>query len=604
MDAEHGRRPLAQAIGKSLDDIMALYQSRRSAQGEKIERMRVLRDTYNGELVIPLPEMDRNEQASTANIIAVGLDQFAMRVASTQPSVDYPPLEYGNNASMKRARTRTRANMGWWETNKMPLKLRQRARHLSGYASSPVILKPDLKKGCARWYIRDPLSAYPSNPEDSSDMTPSDVVFAYDQTRGWVKQNFPDKYPLLTANSASSLNDRLELIEYNDDEVIVLAVIGKKSTDPWTPDRGGSQYVELSRTPNRTGLCLAVTPGRISLDKPQGQFDGLVGAYVTQAKLMALELIAVERGVFPDAYLISRPGETARFITGPFDGRTGKVNIISGGDFKEAAANPGFASNGMLDRLERSMRIGGGVPAEFGGESTTNVRTGRRGDAILSAVVDFTVQESQEILAESLVEENKRAVAIAKAYFGNEKRSFYVSNRKSPGHVDYTPNKDFETDNNIVTFPHAGVDANGLATEIGQRIGLGTISKRSAMEIDPMVGDPELEHDRIIAEGLEQSMLQSIEQQAASGAIPPADVARIASLVGTDKKTLAEAITLVHTETQQRQATPAPQGAPETMPGLAQPGAGAEQPPIAGPTGNQSNLKDLMNALRAGGRAA
>jgi hypothetical protein len=124
--------------------------------------------------------------------------------------------------------------------------------------------------------------------------------------------------------------------------------------------------------------------------------------------------------------------------------------------------------------------------------------------------------------------------------------------------VDYTPNKDFETDHNIVTYPHSGSDANSLVQGIGQRVGIGTLSKQSAMEIDPMIDDPELERDRIIAEGLAQSLLASIEQQANSGAIVPSDLAKIMSYVASDKMDLAEAVTKVHQEAQDRQATPAP----------------------------------------------
>ena len=121
--------------------------------------------------------------------------------------------------------------------------------------------------------------------------------------------------------------------------------------------------------------------------------------YQTQARLFALELIAVERGIFPDTYLVSRPGEQAKFVTGPHDGRSGLVNIISGGTLQEAGMNSNLTANNLIDRIERSMRITSGTPAEYGGESVTNVRTGKRGDAILSAVVDFPSQEAQEVLA-------------------------------------------------------------------------------------------------------------------------------------------------------------------------------------------------------------
>ena len=136
-------------LGPSVDEIASLLFDRQTLQGPMIENMRQLRDTYNGDLIIPLPEMDRREKSAVANLITTGLDQTAMRIASTMPSVYYPPLEDGNRASEKRASTRKRATMGWWEANKMSLKMRRRARWLIGYASSPVVLRPDTKWGCS-----------------------------------------------------------------------------------------------------------------------------------------------------------------------------------------------------------------------------------------------------------------------------------------------------------------------------------------------------------------------------------------------------------------------------------------------------------------------
>ena len=104
------------------------------------------------------------------------------------------------------------------------------------------------------------------------------------------------------------------------------------------------------------------------------------------------------------------------------------------------------------------------------------------------------------------------------------------------------------------------------------------MSKQTAQEIDPFISDPEQEKDRVISEGLEQALLQSIQTQASQGAIPPSDVAAIVAMVASDKASLADAVTKIHEQAQKRQATQAPQGAPETMPGLAQPGMGAEQP--------------------------
>jgi len=585
-------------LGPSVEQIATMLHDRMQLQGPIIENMRQLRDTYNGDLVIPLPEMDKREKSAVANLITTGLDQTAMRIASTMPNVYYPALKDGDSASEKRARTRKRATLGWWEANKMPIKMRRRARWFIGYSSSPVILRPDTKWGAARWDIRDPLNTFPSTGEDPDSMTPENCIFTYTRSRAWMQARYPDALAQLKKMKVEKPDDMIRIAEYTDAEVTVLMASALIKPNPWDGDMSGVPHVELERVHNRTGMCLAVVPQRITLDRPMGQFDSLVGMYTLQSKLMALEVIAVERGIFPDTYLVSRPGETARFVAGPYDGRSGQVNVVQGGDIREMAANPGFATNGMMDRIERAQRIASGTPAEFGGESTTNVRTGKRGDAILSATVDFPIQEAQEVFAASLQEENKRAIAIAKTYFGNERKSFYVSGRGAKGHVDYVPNKDFEDDNNVVSYSHSGADANSLVVGLGQRIGIGIMSKQTAQEIDPFIADPELEKDRVISEGLEQALLQSIQTQASQGAIPPADVAAIASLVASDKMDLAEAVTKIHEDAQKRQATPAPAGAPETMPGLGAPGMGAEQPAQAAP--QPADLQGFLASLGGG----
>ena len=165
--------------GPSLDSIVALLEERKRAQSPVISRMQKLRDAYNGDIIIPLPEMDKSEASAVANLIATGLDQSAMRIASTYPNCFYPALEPGNNASEKRANTRRRATLGWWEANKLPLKLRRRARLMIGYASSPVVLRPDPKRGIAKWEVRNPLSTFVAPTEDPDEMCPPDAIFTF-----------------------------------------------------------------------------------------------------------------------------------------------------------------------------------------------------------------------------------------------------------------------------------------------------------------------------------------------------------------------------------------------------------------------------------------
>jgi hypothetical protein len=122
---------------------------------------------------------------------------------------------------------------------------------------------------------------------------------------------------------------------------------------------------------------------------------------------------------------------------------------------------------------------------------------------------------------------------------------------------------------------------------------MGTLSKRAFMQIDPLVEDAETEHDAVISESLEQALLASLATQASQGAIPPGDLARITDLVISDQAELADAIQQVQREAQERQAEEVPAGAPATMPGLAQPGAGAEATP-ATPQAGQPSLRELL----------
>ncbi|MGA1260282.1 MAG: hypothetical protein ACO309_08745, partial [Ilumatobacteraceae bacterium] len=341
----------------------------------------------------------------------------------------------------------------------------------------------------------------------------------------------------------------------------------------------------LEAIPNRTGMPLAVVPQRITLDKPRGQFDGVLGMYYTRARLQALTEIAIERGIFPEEYLVARPGENPEIMQ-LADGKSGILGVVKGGDIQQLQLNPGYKTDTALDRLERQERLEGAIPAEFGGESATNIRTGRRGEAVLSATVDYRVQEAQETFANSLLHEDKIAIALEKAYWGDTTKTFFLSGRTTQGQETYTPNKVWQTDFHYVAYSAAGSDVNSLIIGLGQRLGVGLMSKESAREADPLISDPDLEHDRIIAEGVEAALLSSIQQQAANpqGPYQPDDLAYLTKLVVEQDVPLFDAVRRTNERAQERQAMAMPEGAPETMPGLALPGMGAEAP-IAGPAG-------------------
>jgi hypothetical protein len=131
--------------------------------------------------------------------------------------------------------------------------------------------------------------------------------------------------------------------------------------------------------------------------------------------------------------------------------------------------------------------------------------------------------------------------------------------------------------------------------------------------LDPFIDNPEVEHDRIIAEGLEQALVAGIQQQAAGGTIPPLVLAKVMRFVKDDKLELAEALQKVTDEAlaeQQRQQEEEAAAAEQMTPDMAAAGATIQSmagpqamPTVGGPSASQENLLSLLSTLRRPGAA-
>lgn len=576
-------------------DIVNLYIERRRDLHGLHAQMHRIKAIYSGETIIPLPDMDADATPSVPNLLQTGVDQMAGRVASVTPEVWFSP-DKDNRTAKRKAETRRKVVTGWWQTDSVPTKLKYRARNLLAYSMAPVTVGFNPRTGYPTWQVRDPMQTYPNPDTLAGKVTPNDVIFAYKRSLGWLRKNGYGAVDGMMRSRAEP-DTMVTLLEYVDCySTTLLAYV--EGDAGW---QAHAKALRLEHITHPYEVMTATNPSRISLEQ-SGQFDGMVGMYYQQAKLMALEVIAVEKGIFPDTYLEGRQGEIPKFVAGPFDGRTGEVNIVSGGTVRSEAPQPGYLTNGTIDRLERNQRITAGIPAEFGGESPTNVRTGRRGDAVISATIDFPVAEAQEVLALALRDENKAAMALARHYSGLTPTTIYVGTGNTKSAVTYEAAKVFdETNDHVVSFPISGADLNGMMIGMGQRVGMGIMSKRSAAQMDPYISDAEAEHDNIIAEGLEQALMSGLQQQAAAGQIPPLVLARVMDLVATDRMELAQAITKATEEAAQEAAQAAAeeqaQAAVGTDPALA--ALAGEQPSaIPGTNPTQDEFSSLMAQLR------
>jgi len=402
----------------STEEIVDLYNQRRNALGPIHDQMRKVRELANGDIILPLNELDQNAKSSVANLLNIGLDQMSMRVASTMPAPYFPPIREGVELQKKNARLRKQAMLAMWDHNRMSMKLRRRARHLLGYSQSAVMLKPDFKTLMPTWHVRNPLDTYAAPVDDPDNPLPENCIFSYRVSVSYLVKNYGDLVVGKLRMGRVQADTMFTMLEYVDANCIHLVVMGAEDNASLTPmERAGLPAVMLEYIPNRTGMPLAVVANRITLDKPHGQFDGVLGMYYTRARLQALTEIAIERGIFPAEYLVARPGENPEIIS-IANPKTGEIGIVKGGDITQQQLNPGYKTDTALDRLERQERLEGAIPAEFGGESASNIRTGRRGESVLSATVDYRVQEAQTTFEQSLLAEDKIAVAIEKAYWG------------------------------------------------------------------------------------------------------------------------------------------------------------------------------------------
>lgn len=575
-------------LGK--EAICDLYGERRRHYQPVLAGMQRVKQSYEGNLVVNLPEVDGFSSPPVPNLLQQGVDQMGGRIASVIPEIDVLPYR-ASRTEERRASTASRVFGGWWAMDRLPLKMHLRARHLVGYGANATVLNWKDHRPC--WTVRSPLNAYPA-PDRRDQPIPRDIIFAYDHTVGQLRADGYGQAATIAAGADAQDSERLTLVEYLDAQQHALVVL---AIDSW----GNRRSAFLENSMHGLGVTPATYTERTGLETLTGQFDQMISMYEAQATLMALEILAVQKGIFPDTYLESRPGEVASFVDGPHDGRTGMVSVVQGGTIREINPQPGYLTNPTIDRLERNQRVTGGIPPEFGGEAGSNLRTGRRGDAVLSATIDMPIAFAQQLLADSLEAENEVGAFMSLVYDAESTRTLTKGLSASNRPVTYTPKVVFGGGKTScsVSFPAAGSDINTLIVGLGQRVGLGLMSKRTAAKIDPYVDNPEFEHDTLLAEGLETAMLTGLQQQASSGQIPPDTLARIMRLVQTDKMELAEAVQKVQEEAQeQREAQEqTPPGADAALASL----SGEPPPAIPGVGEGPGDLSQMLGSLRMAG---
>lgn len=589
--------PRAAYERKSAEDIVALFRDRQKSGGPQREQQRMILNLYQGDIAVPLPEMRREEKPSVVNLAKQGINQMGMRAASVMPNLIFPPINTGRSEDAeKNANKRRKINMSWWDDVGMNLKMRQRGRWLFGYAHAPVMVCPDLKAGRPTWRPVSPIDCYPAHVGAFDDMVPCDAIIAATHSVGYAKMMWPQAEMVLRELKDDALCEILHYIDCNEYHTVVTPKLLMEEVrgGNWSGTRA-MRATTLDWHPNLTGRPWVVIPRGIGLEGAISNYQGMVGMYEAQAELDALSKIARRKGVFWEEWLVAQDSTTVPSIlvrANPYDGTVG---VVQGGRLERLSPEVQYSTDSGVDRYERNMRVELGLPSDMGGESSTNVRTGARANALIQSAVDPILQETHEIFAKSLEYENEIAIAIDKAYWSGRSKTIYLGSEA----VTYDPAKVWETDRHTVDYSLAGADMNQMTIVPLQMVGAGIMSRRTAMGYHPLIKDVDRELDGVVLDQLEQAALQGIQQLIATpGGMPLTDVIEAMRMIKSGEADLVEAIAEIQAQAQERQAAQA-----ETMaqgqPGINMPGQGAEQPLAIPPAGDaMGNLKNILGNLR------
>ncbi len=598
------------------DDIYTIMQTRKAANGPILNQMITVRDRYNGDWIVPYLTKEEAPELPplTPAIISETIDNFGMRAGSVVPAVFCPaidPTKQSGRRSREYAHTRRRIITGTYHKSRMQLLLRKAYRHLAGYATAALVVVPDFEYELPCVKVRDPLNTYP-DPRTGEDFSnPQNIGFVFAKSADWIRYNWPAARSAIPDTCDG--DDMWEMIEWIDEEHIVIGLLGPRQTnyyqfiqEPWR------HTLELARWPNRVGMITAICPQRVTLDRIASQLVHVTGITDLMARMMALDIMAKEKSIFPDRYVLGRSGAMPQIVGGDWkDGRTGDMNLVLDADgIGSLPFAPDPTSAQAIDRLERNARVSSGLVPQMGGETYGALRTGRGIDALMGAAVDPRIQEMQEVMQAHLPHLNEVILETYKQYWGSRKFTMVSGWPSDSGEVVFTPNEHIETSANTVSYPIAGADVQSTNIILGQLLGADAISRKTFRERHPWIDDAASESARVDEETFERAAMQSLLAQAQTGQLPLIFLAEIEQARRQDPNgDIFTAIQVADQRMRERQAAEAEAQSPEAQPGLAVPEGANPTNPMGGaapaPGGqtigapeNLAGLRELMNALQ------
>ncbi len=595
-------------------------------QGPVLNRMKDILDRYDGDWILPMPDIDKepNLPPLTPALIAEAVDNMAMRAASVRPNNVFPaidPMKDSGRRSREYADKRRKIVAATYSNSKWNLGRRRYYRQLAAYHTCSLVVIPDFNAGIPRIEIRDPLGTYIEPTANEELRQPEYVAFVTRHSAEFLRRVYPQSRQEVGGPiHKDDYRDLWECVEWYDLDQTVFGIIGPVFDDrrmsserPWiTP------WQQLSPSyPNRIGMMPAVVPHNVSLGRIASRIGSMLGNVDLQARLMALDILAQEKAIWPDMYAIGRSGGMPRIIGGQWkDGREGEINLLQDVEsIGQIRSTPDIRTTQTIDRLERNFRTSTGLVPQFGGETYGALRTGRGMDAMAGMAVDPRIQELHEISEAWLPHLNSAILSTYKAYWPDKKYSMYSGWAGDKGIVTFTPQEHIELLDNTVSYNLPGADVMQQTQILGSLRGAKAISGRTFRAMHPYIDDHEAEERLVQDEDFDDALRQSVLQKLLTGELPLIASTMIKKYL-SEGKDIFDAVAMADDEMRKRQASeapPAPEGMvapPEAMPGMAGPpeqmmamqqAQAQAPPPQAGPPQDpRANVQQLLAAMQGG----
>jgi hypothetical protein len=604
---------------RTFDQIVQIVLDLQRQQGPTLLRMKDVLDRYDGDWILPVPSLADEPRLPplTPALIGEAVDSMAMRASSVRPVVNCPaidPYKDTGKRSKAFAQTRRRIIAATYHNSKWLLGRRRFYRQLAAYHTGSLVVVPCFESGMPRIEIRDPLGSLVEPQANEELRAPEYVAFITRHSSDYLRRRYPrartENGGPIPPNESHELWDT---VEWYDTDQIVFGIVGpvRDYVGQYYSRQMVTPWMQLSPAyPNRAEVIPAVVPHNVSLGKIASRIGSMLGNVDLQARLMALDIVAQEKAIFPDMYAIGRQSGMPQVIGGQWkDGREGEINMLVDVEQIGMLRNtPDVRTGQIIDRLERNFRVSTGLVPQTGGETYGALRTGAGINALAGMAIDHRVQELHEISEAWMPHLNTAILATYKGYWPDKKYTLFSGWPDDHGRVEFVPEEHIETLDNTVSYAISGADVVQQTQILGSLLGTGSISRRTFRSKHPWINDPESENKLVEEEQFEEALKQSIIQQLQSGQmpLPVAAIIRREMAKGED---IFKAVEKADEEMRRRQATPAPAApegmvaAPEAMPGMAaglealqQPPAPAEQVEIPQDVSRMRQLMQVMGA--------